>query len=50
MPSSADCGLIPIIMEGLFAKYLTEEPNHGTFMYFIIRGIDIDIDIDVDTE
>jgi hypothetical protein len=42
---TADCGLIPIIMEGLFAKYLTEEPNHGSFMYFIIRYRYISIDV-----
>jgi hypothetical protein len=32
-----DCGLIHLIMEGFFAKYLTEDPNHGTLAYFIIR-------------
>jgi hypothetical protein len=26
-----------LIMDGLFAKRLTEEPNHGTLAYFIIR-------------
>jgi hypothetical protein len=30
-------GLIHGIMEGLFAKCLMEEPNHGTLVYFIIR-------------
>jgi hypothetical protein len=32
-----DCGLIHLIMEGFFAKCLTEDPNHGTLAYFIMR-------------
>jgi hypothetical protein len=32
-----DCGLINRIREDFFAKRLTEEPNHGTLAYFIIR-------------
>jgi hypothetical protein len=30
-------GLIHGIVNGLFAKYITEEPNHGTLAPFIIR-------------
>jgi hypothetical protein len=30
-------GLIHGIIKGLFAKYIMEEPNHGTLTLFIIR-------------
>jgi hypothetical protein len=35
--------LIHRIIKGLFAKYITEEPNHGTLAPFIIRYRYIDI-------
>jgi hypothetical protein len=39
-----ECRLIHRIMEDFFTKHPTEEPNHGTLAYFIIRyryrGID----------